>query len=73
MLGDVWQGKYTMSLLTNLILIVGILYITLPFDFDWIPVIGWIDDLFVAMFLGKRLVKETQRYNRSKVMNRRRA
>lgn len=73
MLRDVWQGKYKMSLLTNMILVLGVLYVIIPIDFDWIPFIGWIDDLFVLLFIGKRLVKETQRYNRYKVMDRRRA
>ena len=29
-------------------LVVAILYVVCPFDFDWIPLLGWIDDTFVA-------------------------
>lgn len=72
MLKAVWKGKYTMSLLTHVIIVAGIFYIILPFDFDWIPVLGWLDDAFVAVLIGKRLMRETQRFNRWKVMDRRR-
>ena len=29
--------------------ILALIYIISPFDFDWIPIIGWIDDAFVGM------------------------
>lgn len=71
MLREVFHGKYKMSFLTNLSLIFGLLYIISPLDFDWIPILGWIDDGFVAYLLIKRLQNETQRYNRFKAMERR--
>jgi uncharacterized membrane protein YkvA (DUF1232 family) len=70
MLRDVFRGKYKMSFLTHLYLILGLIYIVSPLDFDWIPVIGWIDDGFVFYLLVKRLQNETQRYNRAKAMDR---
>ena len=66
MLSDVFNGRYKMSFITSLILLLGLAYIILPFDFDWIPFIGWVDDGFVGYFVVKRLLKETQRYARFK-------
>jgi uncharacterized membrane protein YkvA (DUF1232 family) len=48
----------------------GLLYVILPFDFDWIPFLGWLDDGFIIFLVFKRLQKETQRYIRAKVMER---
>jgi uncharacterized membrane protein YkvA (DUF1232 family) len=70
MLRETFNGKYNMSGLTKIILVTGILYIVLPFDFDWIPVIGWLDDMLVAFLLVKRLQVETTRYIRAKVIER---
>lgn len=64
MLAAVFHGRYKMSLLTSLILLSGPAYIILPFDFDWIPLIGWIDDGFVGYCVIKRLLSETKRYAR---------
>ena len=73
MLREVLNGTYKMSLLTVVIFILAVAYVISPFDLipDWIPVIGWIDDGLVIYLLLKRLYKETQRYNRFKVMERR--
>jgi uncharacterized membrane protein YkvA (DUF1232 family) len=71
MLREVVHGHYKMSFLTMLILVSGLLYIILPFDFDWIPVVGWIDDGFVGYLLIKRLLTETHRFARFKAMERR--
>ena len=70
MLRDAWKGQYKISNLTKLLLGTGVLYIVLPFDFDWIPFIGWLDDGFVFFLLVKRLQAETTRYIRAKVMER---
>jgi uncharacterized membrane protein YkvA (DUF1232 family) len=70
MIKDIWRGHYKLSFGTSLLLVLGVLYIVLPFDFDWIPFIGWIDDGAVAFFLIKLLQKETNRYVRAKVMER---
>lgn len=72
MLKEVWKGQYRMSLLTNLIIVLGILYVIIPLDFDWVPIVGWIDDGLVIFFVIKRLQKETQRFNRYKAMERKR-
>lgn len=73
MLRDVLGGRYKMSLMTNVAVVLGVLYVLFPFDFitDLLPVIGWADDGAVIYFVVKRLQKETQRYNRFKVMERR--
>lgn len=71
MLKASWKGQYRMSLFTSLIMVLGILYVIIPLDFDWIPFIGWIDDIAVIIFIIKRLQKETQRFNRHKAMERR--
>lgn len=70
MLKEVWRGKYRISFYTSIILALGLLYIILPFDFDWIPFIGWIDDGFVLFLVVKRLQKEAQRFIRAKAMER---
>ncbi len=71
MLRETWKGNYKMSFFTTLVTILGLIYIFTPFDFDWIPFIGWIDDGLVAFYIIKRLQKETQRFNRHKAMERR--
>ncbi len=72
MLKAIWRGEYRMSLLTNLFIVFGILYVIIPLDFDWVPIAGWIDDGLVIFFVIKRLQKETQRFNRYKAMERKR-
>lgn len=73
MIREVFNGHYRMSILTNLVFALGVLYVFFPFDIitDFIPFLGWIDDAGVAMLIIKRLQKETQRYIRFKVMERR--
>lgn len=73
MLKDAFSGHYRMSMWTYLAMIFTVLYVLFPFDIitDLIPFIGWIDDGVVIFLLVKRLQKETQRYNRFKVMERR--
>lgn len=72
MLKESWKGSYKMSFLTSALLVLGLLYVVIPIDFDWIPIIGWIDDGFVIFLMIKLLQKETQRYIRYKAMERRR-
>lgn len=71
MLKESWRGNYKMSFMTMVLLVLGLLYVVIPLDFDWIPFIGWIDDGIVIFMLIKRLQKETQRFNRHKAMERR--
>lgn len=70
MLRDAYRGRYKMSLLTTVALVLGLIYIISPLDFDWLPIIGWVDDGFILYLLLQRLAKETQRYNRQKAMGR---
>jgi uncharacterized membrane protein YkvA (DUF1232 family) len=70
MLREVFHGSYKMSFLTNMSVIMGLVYIISPLDFDWIPILGWADDGFVFYMLVKRLQNETQRFNRFKAMER---
>lgn len=72
MLRESWKGSYRMSLFTSASLVLGLLYVFIPLDFDWIPILGWIDDGFVIFLVIKRLQKETMRFNRHKVMSRKR-
>ena len=71
MLREVFNGKYKMSFMTNIALVLGLIYIISPLDFDWIPILGWADDGFVFYLLVKRLQNETLRFNRHKAMERR--
>lgn len=73
MLKEVFNGRYRMSFLSNMAVLLGILYVLFPFDVitDLIPFLGWADDGFVIFLVVKRLQKETQRFNRFKVMSRR--
>lgn len=70
MIKDTWGGRYHMSGLSKWLLLIGIFYVLLPFDFDWVPILGWIDDGIIIYLLIKLLQKETQRYVRAKVMGR---
>lgn len=72
MLREVMRGRYHMSGMTMLVLILSLAYVIFPIDLipDFIPVVGWIDDGLVIYLLLRRLVKETQRFNRFKAMER---
>ena len=72
MLRETWKRHYHMSFFTTIVLFFGLLYVVTPFDFDWIPFIGWIDDAFVIYLVIKRLRKETERFIRFKAMERKR-
>jgi Uncharacterized conserved protein len=52
----------------------SVLYVLFPFDVisDLIPFFGWLDDGFVIFLLVRRLLSETHRYTRFKVMERKR-
>lgn len=71
MLREAWRGNYKISFVTSLLVVLGLVYVFTPFDFDWIPIIGWIDDGLVLFFILKRLQAETKRFNRHKAMERR--
>ncbi|PZF73456.1 YkvA family protein [Taibaiella soli] len=73
MIRETLSGRYRMSVITTIIVVMAIIYILFPFDFipDYIPVLGWIDDGFIFFLLLKVLNKETQRYIRHKAAERR--
>lgn len=73
MIRETLGGRYRMSVITVIIIVMAIIYILFPFDFvpDYIPVLGWIDDGFIFFLLLKVLNKETQRYIRHKAAERR--
>lgn len=73
MLKEVFNGNYRMSFLSNMAVILGVLYVLFPFDIitDLIPFFGWMDDGFVIFLIVKRLKNETLRFNRFKAMGRR--
>jgi uncharacterized membrane protein YkvA (DUF1232 family) len=72
MIRETLSGRYRMSMLTILIVIISVAYIIFPFDLitDFIPILGWIDDGLVFFLLVKRLHTEMHRYNRCKAMHR---
>ena len=72
MLREALKGSYKMSFLTMAAIVLALGYVIFPFDIipDFIPVVGWMDDGFVVYLLLRRLVNETQRYNRFKAMER---
>ncbi|HTN47028.1 MAG TPA: YkvA family protein [Flavipsychrobacter sp.] len=69
MLSAAMNGNYKMTLWTTFILVFGIFYVIMPFDFDWIPIVGWIDDGFVIYWVIKRLLAETERFNKLRRTN----
>ena len=64
MFSDMFNGRYTATLMTKLALIAGIAYMLFPFDFipDFIPFLGWSDDAAVLYFVVRRLIGEVNRY-----------
>ena len=72
MLRESFRGNYKMSFFTIAAIVLTLGYVIFPFDIipDFIPVVGWMDDGFVIYLLLRRLVHETQRYNRFKAMER---
>lgn len=43
-------------------LLLAALYVVLPFDFDWVPVLGWLDDLGVIGAVTMWLMNDLERY-----------
>lgn len=41
------------------------LYVVSPADFDWIPVVGWIDDVVVVATVLRGLLIEASKHNKS--------
>jgi len=72
MIRETLSGRYKMSVLTTVVVVLSIAYVLFPFDAlpDYIPFLGWIDDAFIFFLLVKMLQKETSRYIRFKAMER---
>ncbi len=72
MLRSVINGSYRMSFITTAVVIAALIYIISPIDIvpDFILFFGWIDDGVIFYLLLRRLNTETQRFIRSKVMDR---
>lgn len=66
---DVWNGSYTDYSKKTLALIVsGLAYLALPLDLvpDWIPVVGWLDDVVVLGWIFTQCAEELARYRDSR-------
>lgn len=67
MLRAAWSGDYRITFLTKAILLIGVLYIFSPIDIipDFLPILGWIDDLGMVFLLLGRLASEAERFQRT--------
>jgi len=65
MLKDYWSKKYTTLPFSAIsAIVVGLLYLVSPFDviFDFIPFVGYIDDLFVLTLALKIIDQDLEKY-----------
>jgi len=65
MLKDYWSKKYTTLPFSAIsAIVVGLLYLISPFDviFDFIPFVGYIDDLFVLTLALKIIDQDLEKY-----------
>lgn len=66
---DVFSGRYKDYSMTALItLVAGMVYVVSPIDIipDFIPVVGFTDDITVFLFVLKSFNDELERYRKSK-------
>lgn len=66
---DVFSGRYRDYSMTALItLVAGMVYVVSPIDIipDFIPVVGFTDDITVFLFVLKSVNDELERYRKSK-------
>ena len=66
---DVFSGRYKDYSMTALItLVAGMVYVVSPIDIipDFIPVVGFTDDITVFLFVLKSVDDELERYRKSK-------
>lgn len=66
---DVFSGRYKDYSMTALItLVAGIVYVVSPIDIipDFIPIVGFTDDITVFLFVLKSVNDELERYRKSK-------
>ena len=65
LLSDYFEGTYkNLPLSTIVAVLAGVLYLVLPFDVlaDYIPVLGWIDDMAVLGFIVKAEQNDIKEY-----------
>ena len=65
LLSDYFEGTYkNLPLSTIVAVLAGVLYLVLPFDAlaDYIPVLGWIDDMAVLGFIVKAEQNDIEEY-----------
>lgn len=66
---DVFSGRYKDYSMTALItLVAGMVYVVSPIDIipDFIPIVGFTDDITVFLFVLKSVNDELERYRKSK-------
>lgn len=66
---DVFSGRYRDYSMTALItLVAGMVYVVSPIDIipDFIPIVGFTDDITVFLFVLKSVNDELERYRKSK-------
>ncbi len=56
------DGTFKIKSSTILIAIGAIIYTIIPLDFDFIPVIGWLDDITILGYALSQLNKEIERF-----------
>lgn len=65
LLSDYFEGKYkNLPLSTIVAVLAGVLYVVLPFDVlvDYIPVLGWLDDVTVMSFIAQAEQNDIKEY-----------
>ena len=69
MLSDSYNRRYSMTMFTKAALFLSLLYVICPFDFipDWIPFLGWSDDVAMLYFLTGRILAETVRWEKQRL------
>jgi uncharacterized membrane protein YkvA (DUF1232 family) len=69
MLSDSYNKRYRMTLFTQIALLLSLLYVISPFDFipDWIPFLGWSDDVAMLYFLTGRILAEVTRWQKQRL------
>lgn len=56
------NGNYKIQNKTFFFVIGAIIYTIVPFDFDWVALVGWIDDFTILSFAFNQFNKEVGRF-----------
>ncbi len=57
-----FDGTFKIKSSTILITLGAIAYAIMPFDFDFVPVLGWLDDITILGYALTQLNKEIERF-----------